>query len=105
MFKFNLVVGLSISLLGCNINNREVSKTKADNLIGGEIDEKLEYNSTLVYGFAGDSMVDGFCTGAKVAPNLILTAAHCVLTQKESGSKVYSGPWVDDGSFAAGEKN
>lgn len=70
------VVGAGLVLLGCG-EAREPSvwqRTVEKPVLGGEKSDRRE----VVYVRATGGAVDGACSGTVVAPNLVLTARHCV---------------------------
>lgn len=51
---------------------------RSDSIVGGTID-KAQENDAVVMIYSGTSIVSGgMCTGALIAPNVVLTARHCV---------------------------
>lgn len=65
-------VGLTALAIGCSTPAQEDAAASNDAVQGGTVDTK----HTFVVGFATAS--GGWCTGTLVAPNVVLTARHCV---------------------------
>lgn len=70
-------------------------------LVGGTEALDTEYPSVLIWSVNEVRLTDSYCTATKIASNLILTAAHCVLEQDESETP-YEGRWQRVASTAAG---
>ncbi len=96
----NLVYILSSFLL---FSCRMIEKSNL-NLVGGEVvEDESDFSSVIIWSDAR-SVYDGYCTGAKVGNFHILTAAHCVLEQKNTRAGRYVGPWVLRPSLSSGSK-
>src|SRR5690349_6413527 len=77
---------VALGALGCSANGTsETSKTDPAGIIGGSAD----MTSHAV--FAIQNAAGGLCTGSLIAPNLILTAQHCVAELDEPEAPVECG--------------
>ncbi len=62
-------------------------------LVGGSPATLGQFPSVLIWTTNDNDIGSSFCTGAKVGPRFILTAAHCVLQQEPQTGQTYIGPW------------
>ena len=74
-----------------------VTEQSSVSMIGGQVVKDEKYYPAVVSLFSVDKIG---CTGTKVAPNKILTAAHCLLDQKTARYKLNPGDmlWVTSGN-------
>lgn len=95
MNTFLVVSALSASLLACQSNEDTKLGSSEQSVIGGSADSR---DPAVAAVFVG-----GLCTGTLVAPQVVLTAAHCVadaiVAGATSGGTVRFGdgrtPWID----------
>ena len=87
------LVTLSVALVlfaGCKTTRTATSPTK---LVGGAPASDSQFPAVMIWTTADVALHESYCTGTKVAADLILTAAHCVLLQDPRPGQVYLGPW------------
>lgn len=86
------------SLCAC----RSLDDASEPKLVGGEPAGPGELPAVFIWTSETADLRESYCTGTKVAPDLILTAGHCVLKQEARPGEVYVGPWRAQDSFAPG---
>lgn len=69
-----VVALLSLSLVGCVLDEPAPIASRAQPLIGGAVDDGDPGAVALLIGTSADA----FCTGTLISPSVVLTAAHCV---------------------------
>jgi len=70
-------------------------------LVGGYPVYSGQFPSVFVFTGEEEVLQESFCTATKVAPDWILTAAHCLLAQGPPTEKHF-GPWKEIAHFAPG---
>ncbi len=83
-------MALGIATLVCCRSTDPTSEVK---LVGGEPAPDPALPSVFIWTSEDSNLRESFCTGTKVAADLILTAAHCVLKQEPRESGGFLGPW------------
>ena len=73
-------------------------------LVGGQVAAADEFPATFIWTTESATLTQSYCTGSKVAPSWILTAAHCVLSQSPLPGETYIGPWRKTGDYTAGNQ-
>ncbi|HYX38739.1 MAG TPA: leucine-rich repeat domain-containing protein [Oligoflexus sp.] len=77
MLKFMAFFGITLLALSCGAGTNPVSRL---DMVGGQVvpEDSPAYVSTVSLAKISRSGFDSFCSGTLIAPNLVLTAAHCV---------------------------
>jgi hypothetical protein len=98
VIRFTMV--LFVILIGaCRAQDAPISKLK---LIGGDVDTRNKFPSVLYWTTEDDNLNEGTCTGTKISDHLILTAAHCVVTQDPNPGETFLGPWMEEEQLSPG---
>ncbi len=83
-----VLLAMLSTFIGCRTTSDSTLK-----LVGGKNAIASDFPSTLIWTSADVDLAASYCTGSKIAPNMILTAAHCVLEQENVSERAYWGPW------------
>lgn len=89
------VLGVASALGGCTGNVAEDESEKSrDAIVGGS--ETLDVPAAGYVAFAGTNsvgafVVSTFCTGTLIAPDIVLTAAHCIDAAEKSSLDIHFG--------------
>lgn len=90
------------SVIICNC--RTGGATSDAKLVGGQLAGPEDFPATFIWTTETSALTQSYCTGSKVAPNWILTAAHCVLQQSPLPGETYIGPWRRTVDFTPGRQ-
>jgi hypothetical protein len=78
---------MTAGLLGCSApeatESREMN-TRAEAVVNGELSGDDQNSAVLIY----NNMISEWCTGAVVAPTLVLTARHCLFNYKSGPNNI-----------------
>lgn len=107
-----LCVMLALSInSGCRTDGKspldrpDVDATASDpKLVGGRQAAPTMFPFALIWTTHDTDLRASYCSGAKVGPNLILTAAHCVLSQSPRSGERYLGPWLPIPTLSPGNE-
>jgi hypothetical protein len=84
------LVALTLVACGANPAAVEAERHTADRIVGGTVSTSAQDAAVLL------ATANELCTGSLIAPNLVLTARHCVAKPDESGDEcVGYGPTID----------
>lgn len=94
----NFVIASALLAVACGVNPQEAEKTSATSarIIDGTA-SSIDQDSTVLIMIGGR----GGCTGTLVAPNLVLTARHCVTETDEGALCKTDGTPYDGGGLGA----
>lgn len=95
MSRFLLVLGL-FSIVSCGPKNAGVLSFKKDAAVinGTDVKESDAILSSIVSVYNVEA--NSICTGSLIAPDIVLTAAHCVVGEKKSDMRIIFGTNVDE---------
>ncbi|MFP5519478.1 MAG: S1 family peptidase [Bdellovibrionia bacterium] len=93
--SFALVVSLLFLFLGCSQQISQMRFTKpSDKIMGGSQVPPQDFTAQSTVGIY-DHLEQGICTGTLIAPNIVLTAAHC-LSSRPKNMRIIFHENIDD---------
>ena len=95
MSRFLLVLGL-FSVVSCGPKNSGILSLNKDAAVinGTDVKETDAILSSIVSVYNVEE--NSICTGSLIAPDIVLTAAHCVVGEKKSDMRIIFGTNVDE---------
>lgn len=98
-----LIACVALSLFGCAVSaetSEESVGTTASAIIGGTASTSAE-DSVVAIAIRSKGVLSGLCTGTLVAPNLVLTARHCVAVTDDNALCTADGTPLAGGKVRA----
>lgn len=98
LLRSALLAGLVAASVGCAAEHAEDdAEASTEAVVGGSETRAVPAIGYLAHGFAADGrwlVVLPFCTGTLIAPDVVVTAAHCVEEAKSKGYALHFGTGV-----------